>query len=97
VITHVVLMHFKNENKEENLAHAHDMLFSMVGKVESLRHLEVGLNIVESDRAFDLALVTRFDDLDGLKAYADHPAHVPVKKYLASVLERSFVVDYESA
>jgi hypothetical protein len=97
VITHVVLMHFKNENKEENMARAHDMLLSMVGKVDSLRHLEVGLNVVESERALDLALVTRFDDLDGLTQYANHPVHVEVKRFLASVLERSFVVDYESA
>ena len=60
MITHVVLMHFKNENKEENMARAHDLLLSMVGKVESLRHLEVGLNTVEGERALDLALVTRF-------------------------------------
>lgn len=97
MITHVVLMQFKAENNEENMSHAHDLLLSMVGKVESLRHLEVGLNIVEGERALDLALVTRFDDLDGLKAYADHPVHVEVKKFLATVLERSFVVDYESA
>ena len=97
MITHVVLMHFKNENKEENMARAHDMLLSMVGKVDSLRHLEVGLNVVESERALDLALVTRFDDLDGLEQYANHPVHVVVKRFLASVLERSFVVDYESA
>lgn len=97
MITHVVLMHFKNENKEDNMARAHDLLLSMVGKVESLRHLEVGLNTVEGERALDLALVTRFDDLEGLNSYANHPVHVEVKRFLATVLERSFVVDYESA
>jgi hypothetical protein len=97
MITHVVLFQFKSEGKEENVARAEDMLLSMVGKVDSLRHLEVGLNIVESERAFDLALVTRFDDLPGLMAYAEHPVHVEVKKFLATVVERSFVVDYESA
>lgn len=97
MITHVVLMHFKSENKQQNIAQAQDMLLSMVGKVESLRHLEVGLNVVESDRALDLALVTRFDDLAGLESYQNHPVHVEVKRFLATVLERSFVVDYESA
>ncbi len=97
MITHVVLMKFKNENKESAMARAHELLLSMVGKVDVLRHLEVGLNVVESERAFDLALVTRFDDLDGLAAYGEHPVHVEVKKFLSTVLEKSHVVDYESA
>jgi hypothetical protein len=97
MITHVVLMKFKSENKETNLAHAHDLLLSMVGKVIELRHLEVGVNCVESERAFDLALVTRFDDLDDLATYASHPVHVEVKMFLERVLEASHVVDYESA
>lgn len=97
MITHVVLMKFKTENKETNVARAHDLLLSMVGKVPELRHLEVGVNCVESERAFDLALLTRFDDLDDLEAYGVHPVHVEVKMFLHRVLEASHVVDYESA
>jgi hypothetical protein len=97
MITHVVLMKFRAENKETNMAHAHDLLLSMVGKIPELRHLEVGLNCVESERAFDLALVTRFDDIDDLSAYGAHPVHVEVKMFLHRVLEASHLVDYESA
>ena len=97
MITHVVLMKFKEDQKTEHMDRAVDMLLSMVGKVDALRHLEVGTNCVPSERAFDLALVTRFDDLDGLKAYAEHPVHGEVKKFLGTVLETSYVVDYESA
>ncbi len=96
MITHIVMMKFKSENKADNMAHAVDMLLSMVGKVDALRHLEVGENCVPSERAFDLALVTRFDDLDGLKEYAEHPVHLEVKKFLGGVIEMSHVVDYES-
>ena len=71
-------------------------MLGMMGKVEPLRSIEVGLNCVPSERAFDLSLITRFDDLQGLAVYADHPVHVEVKKFLAGVLERSHVVDYQS-
>ncbi len=97
MITHVVLMKFKSENKEDNVARARDLLYSMVGKVDALRHLEVGDNCVASERALDLALVTRFDDIEGLREYAEHPVHVEVKKFLTGVLEGSYLVDYESA
>jgi hypothetical protein len=96
MITHVVLMKFLPTNKDANMARAKQLLLGMVGKVSSLRQLEVGLNCVPSERAFDLALVTRFDDLTGLSAYADDPVHVEVKRFLGTVVEKAHVVDYES-
>ena len=96
MVTHVVLMKFKAENQRANLEHARNLLLGMQGKVECLRYIEVGLNCVPSERAFDLSLITRFDDLAGLNEYADHPVHVEVKKFLAGVLEKSHVVDYQA-
>lgn len=97
MITHIVMMSFSEENKAENIETARERLLSMVGKVEPLRHLEVGLNVVDSPRACDLVLVTRFADLEGLKAYSDDPYHSDIKKFLFSVTESTHVVDYESA
>lgn len=97
MITHVVMMKFKPENKSTNMATAVARLEAMVGPVESLRELEVGLHGAPLPRSLDLALITRFDDEAGLAAYADHPFHVDVKKFLADVLEVSYVVDFSSA
>jgi hypothetical protein len=96
MVTHVVLMKFKPEHKARHLAQAREMLLAMLGRVESLRAIEVGLNAVVGERALDLALITRFDDLAGLSAYATHPVHVAVKQFLQGVLESSFVVDYDA-
>lgn len=97
MITHVVLFKFKDENKSTNIATAVRRLEAMVGRVPSLRALEVGPHGAPSARSLDLALVTRFDDNAGLSAYADDPFHVEVKKFLAGVLETSYVVDFESS
>lgn len=98
MITHVVLMKFKTENKAHNLQEACSRLRALVGRVPSLRELEVGLHAGSevSPRTLDLALITRFEDLAGLDGYADHPAHVEVKRFLAGVLESSVVVDFPS-
>jgi hypothetical protein len=96
MITHVVLMKFKAENQRANMEEARARLNALRDQLSCLRHLEVGLNCVPSDRAFELALITRFDDMAGLDEYADHPLHVEVKRFLATVLEKSHVVDYES-
>lgn len=96
MITHVVLMKFKDENKQRNLIRARELLLSMLGKVEPLRSIEVGLGSVPSERAQDLCLITRFDDLAGLASYANHPVHVEVKAFLRGVMQASYVLDYDS-
>jgi hypothetical protein len=95
MITHVVLMKFRPENKSQNMAEACARLRAMLGRVASLRALEVGLHQeTPSERSLDLALITRFDDVNALRAYANDPEHVAVKQYLAGVLESSYVVDF---
>lgn len=96
MITHVVLMKFKPENKAQHMEQARKQLLAMLGRIESLRSIEVGTNVLPSDRALDLALITRFDDLAGLSAYATHPVHAAVKTFLQTVLEISYVVDYDA-
>lgn len=90
-------MKFKPENKQQNMLEARVRLRAMVGKVASLRSLEVGLHDqAPSERACDLALITRFADLSALEAYVQDPEHVAVKQFLATVLEASYIVDYAS-
>lgn len=97
MITHVVLMKFKDENKQANLLEARRRLLAMFGLVDSLRSIEVGLNGLPSERAMDLCLTTRFDDWAALASYADHPVHVALKTYLREVMQTSYVVDYDTA
>lgn len=94
MITHVVLFKFKPENKADNIESAKLKLRGMVGRVPSLKALEVGQHFGAPERALDLALITRFDDVQGLDAYAKDPVHLEVKRWLGEVLESSFVVDF---
>jgi hypothetical protein len=87
-------MKFKPENKDKVIEEALARLRGMVGKVPSLRALDAGRHVGSPDRAFDLGLVTRFDDLEGLGAYAVDPLHVEVKSWLSQRLEQSVVVDF---
>ncbi len=68
----------------------------MKGRNPKLRHLEVGLDVLHSERSYDIALVTKFDSLAELEAYQKHPVHVEVAKYMNSMRESSITVDYES-
>ena len=95
MITHIVLFRFKFADKERHVQEAIARLRGMLGKVPSLRALEVGAHVGPPDRACDLALVTRFDNLAGLQAYAVDPVHAEVKRWLGGVLDGSHVVDFD--
>lgn len=96
MITHIVL--FKLSNPEAGAVTAVlDKLLSMEGKIPQLRHLEAGSDVVRSERSYDVALVTRFDSLDDLRAYQVHPYHAgEVLPLMKSACSSIVAVDYVS-
>lgn len=97
MIKHIVMMRLKEigaQEKKEQLEIIKLELEALSGKVPSLKAMEVGLNFSKRDTAFDLVLVSIFDDEEGLKEYAIHPEHLKVLDYLKGKLETTAVTDY---
>ncbi len=95
MFTHVVLFKL-NDRTLENARQLQAKLLSMTGKIPQIKHMEAGVNVVSSDRAYDVALFQRFDSLADMQAYQQHPAHLEVLAYIKSVIAGSVAVDYES-
>ena len=96
MITHIIFFKLSNPFTE-NIALVRDKLLSMAGNVPQLRHLEAGIDLIRSERSYDVALVTRFDSLDDLQAYQIHPYHAgEVIPLMKSVCSSIVAVDYES-
>ena len=70
-------------------------LHAMVGKVEQIRSLEAGVNVVDSERAYDLALTVSFESLADLEGYATHPDHEAVGAWLRERSTSIVACDYE--
>lgn len=95
MIAHIVLFKLK-EHTPEGIEKAKQLLLSMDGKVEMLRHLEVGVDVIRSERSADIALYTKFDSLEDLQAYQVHPYHAnEVAAYMRSVCASVTAADYE--
>jgi hypothetical protein len=94
VLVHIVMFQFKEENKQENLELVKTMLEALPSKIDTLRSMEVGIDISRSERSFDMVLVSTFDDQSGLDAYAPHSAHQEVVRVIKEVTTLSKVVDY---
>jgi len=96
MIIHIVLFKLRDQSPA-NVAQTRGVLLSMIDKVPQLRHLEVGEDLIHSERSYDLALVTKFDSLDDLRAYQIHPYHAgQVLPHTQKVSSSVVTVDYES-
>ena len=95
MLTHVVLFRLK-DRRPESIAATRAVLESLASGIETLRGLEVGVDIVRSERSYDLAIITRFDDMAGYEVYRQHPVHLPVLAYMSEAVDSAAAVDFES-
>ena len=98
MIRHIVMFKLKKTDNEASLMAVKNeikrRLESLPGKIGVIRSMEVGINVVLSERAYDLVLVLSFDTLDDLETYRVPPAHQDVVSFIAPVKDQSAAVDY---
>lgn len=92
---HIVMMRLK-ENTPENAARIQEALYDLVGKIPQIRKLEVGANVVQSERAYDIALTVIFDSREDMEAYQVHPEHQRVlTEVIRPLISGSAAADYD--
>ncbi len=95
-LTHVVMMRL-HEPTPDNISLMKNRLLALQATIPQILSIEVGANIVPSDRAYDLALITRFASLEAMQEYQVHPDHQRVLSEVIRPLTSSVAaVDYES-
>lgn len=94
MIKHIVFFKLK-DSTPELINKVKGLLLAMDGKIEVLRSIEVGVDVLRTERSYDMALVTTFDSLEDLQTYQVHPIHVEVSQFIATVRESAVAVDYE--
>lgn len=94
MITHVVCWKLKDRSRE-NAERVREKLLTLQGKVPTLKSVEVGVDVLRSDRSYDVVLIGRFDSLEDLDAYQVHPYHQEIVQFMRTVVDHSVAVDYE--
>lgn len=93
MIKHIVCFKLKNR---DNAPKAKEILLSMEGKVPQLRSIEVGIDLLHSDRSYDVILQVIVDSMQALEEYQRDEYHCSiVKPFMHDVRETSVAVDYE--
>ena len=94
MIRHIVMFRIKDEFKDE-IPQLVENFKGMKSRIEGMLDLEAGADILHSERSYDLALITVFQDRAAFDAYQTHPVHLPVKKRMHEVRSASVACDFE--
>jgi hypothetical protein len=102
MVFHVVLFQPRADLTEADRRALVAAFESAMRSVPSIRRGHVGRRVrhgagyeaLPAER-FDYGAVLEFDDLEGLQAYLEHPAHIDVGPRFLRSLERSLVFDYD--
>lgn len=100
MIKHIVFWKLKEftegAGREQNAARMKRELEALKAKIPQIRHLEVGLNIIPSDAACDVALYSEFLNERDLNIYQKHPEHLKAAEFVNKIRESRVVVDYKT-
>lgn len=98
MIKHIVMFQLKEfstpEAKEAKLHEIKSGLEGLMGKVPTLLSMEVGINCNAKEK-YDITLVSEFETLEALEAYAIHPDHVAVGAIIRECMQARACVDYQ--
>ncbi len=100
MIKHLVMWKLKDvaegATKEQNARKMKTDLEALKHKIPQVRQIEVGLNFLPSDSAYDVALYSEFETEEDLALYQKHPEHRSVGAFVAKIAESRVVVDYKT-
>lgn len=100
MIKHIVMWKLKEfaegQKKSENAGIIKTRLEALKNKIEQIKFIEVGINLNQSEQAYDAVLYSEFSNLDDLDIYKNHPEHLKISKFVSMVRESRVVADYET-
>jgi heme-degrading monooxygenase HmoA len=94
MLKHVVMLKFKAGISEADIQELEKGLGSLPAKLSQIKGYDFGRDL-RSEKTFDFALVSTFENFDTLNAYKIHPNHQVVLKKVLELSETVQVVDFE--
>ncbi len=94
MVKHIVFFKLK-ENSSKNLEEVKEKLLSLKKHIKLLKEIEVGIDFKKSERSYDIALITVFENEEDLNTYAIDPYHLEVVKFIKERAKDSKTVDFK--
>jgi hypothetical protein len=99
MIKHIVMWklkeHAEGAGRQANAVKMKALLDGCAGLVPGMLTFEAVLAQPGLEATYDVVLYSEFADRAALDAYQEHPDHVAIKPFIASVREQRQCMDYE--
>lgn len=96
MVRHIVFFNFNEDASESEKSQLIDGLKGLKSKIGLIKELEVGTDIADTPKSYDIALNTLFDSFEDVQSYISHPVHVEVvglvKKYCSGTAKVDYIV-----
>jgi hypothetical protein len=94
MIRHVILYKFRASASEEQRQNAIDTLRALGQSIPEVREWSIGKQALPSSKAYDVAQVSSFENVEALERYRNHPNHTTTKNLMSDIADW-VLVDYE--
>jgi hypothetical protein len=97
---HIVMWKLKDtydgDAKEMIAAKVKTLLEGLKTRVPRIKHLEVGIDVSNTESSYDVVLYSEFANRDDCTVYMKHPEHLKAAEYIGKVRAQRVLVDYEA-
>ena len=95
MLKHVVMCKFKNSASESAMSEVEKGLGGLPAIIPEIMEFEFGRDVLRSERSYDFALVSEFENLEKMERYRVHPAHQKVVAKLREICDSILLADFE--
>jgi hypothetical protein len=94
MLKHVVVCKFKKSASESAIAEVEKELGGLPAVIAEIMEFEYGRDVLRSERSYDFALVSEFENLEKMQLYQVHPAHQKAAAKLKEICDSIVIVDF---
>ena len=93
MVAHVVLLKPKEDVKEQDLLEALDNIKLLQHHIPGILNVRTGINLSQRNAGYSHGFIIDFEDLESLKNYDPHPAHLIVSTKLVHLCQH--IIDFD--
>jgi hypothetical protein len=97
MVEHLVFFKLKEGVSEEDKAALMDGLRALPEQIDEIQHLACGLDFSGRSKGYEIGLVVRFENRQGLEIYQPHPAHLAFVEGFRHLWTDVMALDFETA
>lgn len=97
MLHHYVFIKYRKGTSEEHIVEFARRTLALRALIPVIQHVEVGRDVLHSERSWDIVLIMRFASMEDLMYYQPHPEHVKVKEFNTPHVEAVASIDFHEA